>query len=119
MFSPWLFIGEIDGVDFKNHTRCVNRKSLSNNAPTGQRSTTFPASGLFTGRPGNTSISSLCPRPNTANSEVPEISRVNRTHRVHMMHRSAYNRICSPTSFFGFFDLSSMNRDSDRPYLYE
>src|SRR5437588_12458457 len=69
-------------------TRCLYRKSLLPSAPTGQRSTTLPASLFSSGRPGNTSISSWWPRLVTISSAVPLISRVNRTHRVHMMHRS-------------------------------
>src|SRR4051812_28003231 len=75
-------------VVFRYQTRCVYRKSFDPSAPTGQRSTTFPASLFSSGRPGKTSISSWCPRPVTVSSAVPEISRVNRTHRVHMMQRS-------------------------------
>ena len=33
---------QIVGVFFRYHTRVLNRNSLSVNAPTGQRSTTFP-----------------------------------------------------------------------------
>src|SRR4051794_12281006 len=75
-------------VDFTYQTRCLYRKSFEPRAPTGQRSTTLPANLFSSGRPGNVSISSWCPRPMTASSEVPRISCVNRTHRVHMMQLS-------------------------------
>src|SRR6266704_1838547 len=88
MLQPVLHPAHTLGCDFKNHTRCVYRNSLLHKAPTGHKSTTLPASLLFTGSPGKISISQWCPRLMTCNSAVPLISRVNRTQREHMMHRS-------------------------------
>src|SRR5204863_23621 len=76
MFSPPLSAGEIDGVPLSSHTRCLKRKSLSSSAPTGHRSTTFPASLLLHGWPGKMSISSRCPRPSIYSSLVPLTPRV-------------------------------------------
>ena len=43
---------QIESCFERNQARCLCRKSLSSKAPTGQRSTTLPASGLSTGWPG-------------------------------------------------------------------
>ena len=43
---------QIESCLDRNQTRCLWRKSLSSRAPTGQRSTTLPASGLSTGVAG-------------------------------------------------------------------
>src|ERR1043165_2596288 len=90
--QPVLHREQTPSLVFRYQTRCLYRKSLLPSAPTGHRSTTFPASLFSSGRPGKTSISSGCPRPFTITSAVPLISRVNRTHRVHMMQRSV-NRV--------------------------
>ena len=58
------------GVLVRNQTRWEKRKSLSSSAPTGQISTTLPDSSLLSGLPGNTSICSVCPRPEIINSLV-------------------------------------------------
>ena len=91
MLSPEAVMPSIEGVFFRNHTRCWKRKSLSSSAPTGQMSTTLPDSSLSSAMPGKTSICSIAPRPSTINSPVPVTSRVKRTHRVHMMQRSEYS----------------------------
>ena len=100
----------------RNQARCLWRKSLSSRAPTGQRSTTLPASGLSTGWPGKMSISAWLPRRITWSSPVWVISRVNRTHRVHMMHRSWLSWIRSETSLRGLTVRSSTNRWIAWPY---
>src|SRR3954465_9260060 len=82
-------------------TRGLYRKSLLASAPTGHRSTTFVASLLSSGDPGNTPISLWSPRLITCNSAVPAISRVKRTQREHMMQRSVNSETFSP--MFGLF----------------
>src|SRR5882724_6932547 len=118
MLQPVLHPEHTPSAVFRYQTRCLYRKSLLPSAPTGHRSTTFPASLFSSGRPGKTSISSWCARPTTWSSAVPEISRVNRTHRVHMMQRSVNSVILLDSCglFDGVFFTSTM-RDSDRPYL--
>src|SRR5437764_13880677 len=117
---PVLHSEHTPSVDLRYQTRCLYRKSLLPRAPTGQRSTTFPASLFSSGRPGKTSISSWWPRLVTINSAVPLISRVNRTRRVHMMQRSVNSVIVLEScGLFGGVFFTSTIRDSDRPYLYE
>src|SRR4051794_20730485 len=92
--QPVLQFGHTLLAVFSHHTRCLYRKSLLHSAPTGQRSTTLPASLLLHGCPGKISISEWLPRLITSSSAVPLTSRVNRTHRVHMMQRSVNSVIC-------------------------
>ena len=109
MLQPVLQCEQTPSVVFRYQTRCLYRKSLLPSAPTGQRSTTLPASLLSSGRPGKTSISSWWPRLITCSSAVPLISRVKRTHRVHMMQRSVNSVIFAPSSgLFGGVFFSSM-----------
>src|SRR6185312_13518593 len=96
MLHPVLQFGHTLSAVFSHHTRCLYRKSLLHSAPTGHKSTTFPANLLSHGSPGKISISVRFPRLMTSSSAVPLISRVNRTHRVHMMQRSVNSVICSP-----------------------
>ena len=96
MLQPVLQSGHTLGVDFSHQTRCWYRKSLLHNAPTGQMSTTLPASLLLHGWPGKMSISSWLPRWITCSSAVPLISRVKRTQRVHITQRSVNRTIWSP-----------------------
>src|SRR6516162_3791586 len=108
MLHPVEQFGQTLGVSLRYQTRCLYRKSLEHNAPTGQRSTTLPDSLFSSGSPGKMSISAWSPRLRTVNSPWPLISRVKRTQRVHMMQRSVNSVIFEliPGLFGGVFFVS-------------
>src|SRR5437868_12048583 len=118
MLHPVAQSGQTLFCDFRNHTRCLYKKSLLHKAPTGQRSTTLPASLLLSGSPGKMSISEWLPRLMTCSSAVPDTSRVKRTQREHMMQRSVNRLIVSLMyGLFGGVFFSSTMRLCDRPKL--
>src|SRR6516225_10770716 len=118
MLHPVEQSGQTLGFVLRFQTRCLYRKSLLHNAPTGQRSTTLVASLLLSGSPGKMSISEWLPRLIICNSAVPLISRVKRTQREHMMQRSVNRVTLSPMyGLFGGVFFSSIIRLCDRPKL--
>ena len=76
-------------------TRCLYRKSLSQTAPTGQRSTTLPERLLCSGKPDTTSISSCGAAVGDHQLLLPLISAAKRTQRLHKTQRST-NKVTSP-----------------------
>ncbi len=96
MLQPVLQLGQTLSFICSHQTRCLYRKSLLHSAPTGQMSTTLPASLLLQGSPGKMSISEWLPRLMTVSSAVPLISRVNRTQREHITQRSVKSVISLP-----------------------
>ncbi len=114
--QPALHSGQTLLPVFRYHTRCLNRKSLSSIAPTGQTSTTLPWSLFSSGMPGNASISAYEQRRITHSSLVPDTSRQKRTHRLHSTQRSWYSSVREPTLFFGLTVFGSVMRLRALPY---
>src|SRR2546430_97668 len=117
MLHPVLQSAQTLSTVFRFQTRCLYRKSLLHNAPTGQRSTTLLANLLLSGSPGKMSISEWSPRLMIVSSACPDTSRVKRTQREHMMQRSANSVMLSPMyGLLGGVFFSSIIRLCELPY---